>query len=165
MEAAWIGMLGTAIGGVIGVLGSLGPHLWQRQRNKESARAITRAYISGIIRMEEIRDHASWYKQQIQAVQSGAQPVLKILGAEEERDALQPTVIAQIGFLEAYIASDVTTFINMLDGLRVDLKAMTLGQIDHLSAAQKVRILSADLALWEDALSLARKLVGRLKVT
>jgi hypothetical protein len=56
----------------------------------------------------------------------------------------------------------VTLFINMLDGLRIDLRAMTLGKIDHLTSGQKLRILKADLALWEDALTLGRKLLGLL---
>ena len=112
--------------------------------------------------MEEIRDHVAWYKRHIAVIQSGANSTLKILGAEDHNDVLQPTVIAQIGFLKPDIAGDVTLFINMLDGLRIDLKAMALGKIDHLPAGEKLRILKNDLALWEDALQLGRKLAGLL---
>jgi hypothetical protein len=51
------GAVGGAIGGAVGVVGSLAtslaPHLFQRYRDRKAARAITRAYLSGILHMEK----------------------------------------------------------------------------------------------------------------
>ena len=119
--------------------------------------------------MEEIRDHVSWYKQHISVLQGleGQQdvplPAMTILGAEDAQDVLQPAVIAQLGFLEPDIAKGMATFINMLDGLRIDLRAIAPSQTNILSIAQKTRILQADLALWEDTLALGKNLVERLQ--
>ena len=90
--------------------------------------------------------------------------MMTILGAEEGHDVLQPAVIAQLGFLEPDIARGIATFINMLEGLRMDLKAIAPGQTNiPLSRPQKVQILQADLDLWKDTLTLGKNLVERLQ--
>jgi hypothetical protein len=162
MSSSLIGMVITGLIGILGsLLGSLTPHLWQRRRDRSAARAITRAYISGILRMEEVRNHVSWYQGHISAIQTGGNPAPNILGAEDDNDLLQPTVIAQIGLLEPDIAGDVTLFINMLDGLRIDLRAIALGKIDH--PEMKLKVLTKDLALFQELLALGQKLVERLR--
>lgn len=160
-------LIGVVIGGLIGLAGSMVPHFWERRRTKKSARAVARAYVSGILRMEEIRDHTSWYEQHIAVLRNlhgGPDPMMTILGAEEGHDVLQPAVIAQLGFLEPDIARGIATFINMLEGLRMDLKAIAPGQTNiPLSRPQKVQILQADLDLWKDTLTLGKNLVERLQ--
>jgi hypothetical protein len=54
-------------------------------------------------------------------------------------------------------------FLNILDGLRINLKAMALGQLKDHTRQQKLRILKSDLALWRDAIALGKKLVERLR--
>ena len=87
---------------------------------------------------------------------------MKIYGAEEMSDELQSVAITQISFLEPNIARDVVAFGYMLDGLRVDLKAMAVEQMDSLSVAEKIRILDNDLNLWNDTQALGRDLISRL---
>lgn len=154
-----VGIGGVIIGGVIGVAGSFVPHWWERRRTQKSAEALARAYISGILRLEEIRQHSLLYEQCLAGLRSGAsQSMMKIFGAEDADDPIQQALIGQIGLLKPDIATDVVAFINMLDGLRVDLKAMALGQMDHLPVAEKIRILENDLNLWTDTLALGRRL-------
>jgi hypothetical protein len=62
----------------------------------------------------------------------------------------------------APVASDLVLFFNMLNGLRVDLKAIALGQLDNLPVPQKIRIVELDLKLWDDTQELGRKIVARL---
>jgi hypothetical protein len=162
MSSSLIGMVITGLIGILGsLLGSLTPHLWQRRRERSSARAITQAYISGILRMEQIRDRVSWYEGYIAAIQAGGNPAAKTPGSEDDDDLLQPTVIAQIGLLEPDIAGDVTLFIKILDGLRINLRAIALGKMDH--PEEKLKVLKKDLALFQELLALGQKLVERLR--
>lgn len=86
-----------------------------------------------------------------------------IIGSEDPSpDAeIRKVILSQLGLLENDIARDMVIFGNMLDGLRVDLKAM--GQLDALPPAEKIRILKQDLKLWNDTLDLGKELVRRLK--
>ena len=67
-------LVGVIIGGVIGVVGSFVPHWWERRRAQKSAQAIARAYISGILRMEEIRQHGSLYEKTLVHLRHGVSP-------------------------------------------------------------------------------------------
>jgi hypothetical protein len=163
------GAVGGAIGGAVGVVGSLAtslaPHLFQRYRDKKAARAITRAYISGILHMEEFHDHAHWYEGLISVIELDENQAMKMLGVAnaDMNDFLRPTVIAQLGLLKPDVAGDLMLFLNMHDGLRINLKAMTLGQLNDHTRQQKLKVLKSDLAVWRDAMALGRKLVVRLK--
>jgi hypothetical protein len=103
METHTAMMVGGVVGGAIGIFGSLAtslaPHLLQRYRDAKASRAITRAYISGILHTEEIRDRAHWYEGLISVIEAGENPAMKILGAEnaDMNDFLRPTVIAGLG--------------------------------------------------------------------
>jgi hypothetical protein len=156
-------LVGVVIGGLIGLAGSIVPHLWEKRRARKSARAIARAYVSGILKMEEIRQHGSLYQQNIATLRAGtSQSLMKIFGAEDSRDELQSALVGQVGLLEPDVARDMVMFCNMLEGLRVDLKAMALGQMDNLSVAEKLKILEGDLKLWNDTQELGRDLMRRL---
>jgi hypothetical protein len=48
----------------------------------------------------------------------------------------------------------------MLMGLRVDIKAMALGQMDNLTMPEKIGILERDLKIWNDTLALGQSLVS-----
>jgi len=87
---------------------------------------------------------------------------MKIFGAEDSRDELQSALVGQVGLLEPDVARDMVMFCNMLEGLRVDLKAIALGQMDNLSVAEKLKILEGDLKLWNDTQELGRDLMRRL---
>jgi hypothetical protein len=90
---------------------------------------------------------------------------MKMLGVANAdiNDFLRPTVIAQLGLLKPDVAGDLMLFLNMHDGLRINLKAMTLGQFNDHTRQQKLKVLKSDLAVWRDAMALGRKLVVRLK--
>jgi hypothetical protein len=162
MEAS--GLVGVVIGGLIGLAGSIAPHLWEKRRARQSAQALAYAYISGILKMEEVRQHGSLYAQNLAGLRSGAsQSLMKIFGAEDyPNDPIQKVLIDQIGLLEPDIARDLVIFGSMLDGLRVDLKAMALGQMDNLQVSEKIRILEHDLKLWQDTQTLGQKLIRQL---
>jgi hypothetical protein len=158
-----VGLIGVIVGGVIGVAGSFVPHWWERRRAQKSAQALARAYLSGILRMEEVRRHSLLYEQCLAGLLSGtSQAVMQIFGAEDAGDPIQQALIGQIGLLKPDIATDVVAFINMLDGLRVDLKAMATGQMDAIPVTEKIRIVESDRQLWIDTLGLGRGLLGRL---
>jgi hypothetical protein len=157
-------LVGVVVGGLIGLAGSFIPHWYEKRRARLSARAFARAYISGILKLEEIRKHGSLYQQNIESLKADSSgSLMKIFGAEELSDTeIQKSITAQLGFIEPGIAADLVMFGNMLAGLRIDLKAMTLGQMDSLTASQKIGILQRDLDLWNDTLRLGRDLVQRL---
>jgi hypothetical protein len=159
-----VGLIGVIVGGVIGVAGSFVPHWWERRRTQKSAQALARAYISGVLRMEEIRQHVSLYQVTLASLQSGAspKPLMQIVGAEDADDPIQRALIGQIGLLKPDIAAEVVLFCNMLEGLRIDLKAMALGQMDALPIAQQMQTIANDLKLWKDTLALGRSLLERL---
>jgi len=50
----------------------------------------------------------------------------------------------------------------MLNGLRIDLKAMALGQMDQLSVEEKIRIIENDSKLWDETQRFGRELLCRL---
>lgn len=161
--ATVINLLSVIVGGLIGVAGSIVPHLWERRRARKSARAMLSAYISGILRMEQIRQHGSLYEQNLAVLRAGtSQSLMKIFGTEGERDELQSALISQLGFLEPDVARDAVVFGNMLNGLRIDIRAMALGQMDNLTVPQKISILERDLQLWNDTQALGRDLISRL---
>ena len=88
---------------------------------------------------------------------------MKIFGAEDyPNDELQKALISQIGLLAPDAARDIVIFANMLDGLRVDLKAMALGQMDSIPVVDKIRILEHDSKLWTDTQTLGQSLIERL---
>jgi hypothetical protein len=158
-------LIGVVIGGAIGLAGSILPHLYEKRRARKSARAMAYAYISGILRMEEIRKHGSLYEKNIVLLEAGTtQSLMKIVGADDfAPDAeIQKALINQLGLLEPDIARDIVIFGNMLAGVRIDVKAITLGQLDSLPLADKIRILKQDLKLWNDTLELGRHLIERL---
>jgi hypothetical protein len=75
-----------------------------------------------------MRQHSALYQRNINGMRSGTtQSLMKIYRADE----LQSVAITQIDFLEPDIARDVVAFGYMLNGLRVDLKAMALEQMDN----------------------------------
>jgi hypothetical protein len=163
------GAVGGAIGGAVGVIGSLAtslaPHLWQRSRDKQAAQAIARAYISGILHMEKIHDHARGYEKLISVIELNENHAMTTLelAYTDANDFLRPTVIAQLALLRSDVAGDVMLFLNMHDGLRTNLKAIKLGQLDDRPQQQKLKILMADLALWEEVMMLGKRLVERLR--
>jgi hypothetical protein len=157
------GLIGVFVGGIIGIAGGLIPQMLTQHRAKNAAKAITRAYILGILRIEEIRQHAALYQQNLDALRAGTSTdLLRIYGAEDTNDALQESLIDYVGLLEADIAAAVVQFCNQLVGLRVDLKAMALGQLNQLSVQQKADILEKDLKLWNETQALGRNIVARL---
>lgn len=162
MEAG--NLVGVVIGGLIGLAGSFIPYWWDRRRARKSAQAVAGAYISGILKMEEIRQHGSLYQQNLDALRAGtSQSLMKIFGAEDyPNDELQKALISQIGLLAPDAARDIVIFANMLDGLRVDLKAMALGQMDSIPVVDKIRILEHDSKLWTDTQTLGQSLIERL---
>jgi hypothetical protein len=60
------------------------------------------------------------------------------------------------------LARDAVAFANMLMGLRVDIKAMALGQMDNLTMPEKIGILERDFNIWNNMLALGQSLVSRL---
>src|ERR1700685_2800818 len=156
-------LIGVVIGGGIGLTCSGPTHLYEKDRVRKSASTKAFAYVSGVLRMEEIRQHGSLYQQNLAGLRSGTPHLMKILGAEDARDEFQSALIGQVGLLEPDIAKDMVMFCNMLEGLRIDLKAIGLGQLDDLPIDQKVKLLEGDLKLWNDAQDLGRDLVRRLR--
>jgi hypothetical protein len=162
------GAVGGAIGGAVGVVGSLAtslaPHLWQRSRDRRAARAIARAYISGILRMEKIRDHAGWYEQVIAVIELDEARAINLFASAnvDVNDFLRPSLVAQLGLLHPEVAADIMLFLNMHDGLRLSLKGMSLGQLNDRPRSEKLRALRSDWTLWQDTIALGTKLVERL---
>jgi hypothetical protein len=158
-------LIAVIVGGAIGIAGSIVPHLWTQSRARASARASARAFVSAILEMEKIRQHGATYRTALNALRLGSpQSLPRIYGAEDSRpdDETQKVLLGQLGFLDADVAADVVLFFNMLNGLRVDLKAMALGQLDGLPIADKIRVIELDLKLWDDTQALGRKIVARL---
>jgi hypothetical protein len=159
--------LGVIVGGVIGITGSIAatiiPQILTRRRAKASAKAITRAYILGILRIEEVRQQGALYQNNLTALRAGiTNDLFRIYGAEDMSDDFQRSLIEHVALLEPDIAADVIQFCNQLDGLRIDLKAMALGRMDQLLVQQKIDILEKDLKLWNETQALGRKVVARL---
>jgi hypothetical protein len=75
---------------------------------------------------------------------------------------MQKALAGQVGLIGADVASDLVQFCTMLDGLRVDLKAVALGQLDSLPVPEKISIVESDLKLWDATQELGRKIVARL---
>ena len=125
----------------------------KKARPKVSTGSCSR-YVSGILRMEEVRQHVALYDLTVVSLRSGVspKPLMNIFGAEDANDAIQEVVISQISLLKPDVATDVVLFFNMLDGLRVDLKAMATGQMDALPVPEKIRIVESDRKLWIDTL-------------
>src|SRR5258707_7228478 len=119
---------------------------------------------SAIVGIEKIRQHGAVYRDALNALRAGSsQSLPRVFGAEGyPDDEIQKALLNQFGLLGADVASDLVLFCNMLNGLRVDLKAIALGQLDNLSIAEKIRIIELDLKLWDDAQALGRKIVARL---
>src|SRR5580692_4032324 len=96
-------LVGVVIGGAIGLTGSIFPYLYDKRRARNSARAVAHAYISGTLKMEEIRKHSHLYERNIQILEAGtSQSLMKIIGAEDlSPDAeIQKALISQLGLLE-----------------------------------------------------------------
>jgi hypothetical protein len=158
-----INLLGVVVGGVIGIAGSLLPHVWELRRARVSARAMARAYVSGILKMEEVRQHGALYRTALAGLQAGQpQSLPRVYGAEDTDDELQKQLINHLGHLGHAEATDLVHFCNMLAGLRIDLKAIALGQMDQLTIQQKIGVLERDLKLWEETLQLGHDLAQRL---
>jgi len=155
-------LIGVVIGGVIGLTGAILPHFYEKRRARKAARAMALAYVSGILKMAEIRQHGSLYQQNLDGLRSGNPHLMKIFGAEDSRDEFQSALIGQVGLLEPDIAKDMVMFCNMLEGLRGDLKSMNLGQMDKLTIDKKIKIVEGDLKLWNETQTLGRDLTRRL---
>jgi hypothetical protein len=155
-------LVGVVIGGVLGLAGSFIPQWWDKRRARQSAQAICRAYIAGILKMDEIRHHGELYEKNLADLRSGAtQSMMRIYGAENNKDEMQSALIGQVGLLSPDVAMDMVIFCNMLDGLRVDLKAMGAGEMDNIPVSDKIRILESDLKIWDDTKALGRNLINR----
>jgi hypothetical protein len=157
--------VGVLIGGIIGIAGSVVPQWWGQRQARASAHAAVLAYISAVLKIEEIRQHATLYRNCLTALRAGQhEPLPRIFGAEDYTDAdeMQKAIVGKIGLLSADVASDCVLFFNMLDNLRIDLRAIALGKVDGLSLAEKISTLEADLKLWDDSQRLGRDLIKRL---
>ena len=165
LSAAALSVIGVCVGGLIGVAGSLLPFIYQRSEARRSSRALTAAYVSGILRMEEVRKRADLYRRTIESIRSGNSRLAKIFGAENatavDQD-IQKEILRQLGLLPPDVARDIIMFNNMLFGLRVNMRAIATGQMDDMSDDAKAETLEADLKLWEDTLALGRSIVARL---
>lgn len=156
-------LIGVGIGGLLGLAGSVIPQFWDKRRARLSARAICRAYVAGILRMDEIRRHGELYEKNLADLRSGAtQSMMKIYGAEDTKDEMQSALIGYVGLLSPDVACDMVIFCNMMSGLRVDLKAMSTGEMDGIPVSDKILILEKDLRVWDQTKTLGRALVNRL---
>jgi hypothetical protein len=165
-SGAALSVIGVCVGGLIGLAGSFVPLIYQRNAARRSSRALTAAYVSGILRMEEIRNRADQYRRTIESIRAGTPRFAKIFGTENatlvDQD-IQKEILRQLGLLPPDVARDIIIFNNSLFGLRIDMRAMATGQMDDMSDAAKAEILEADLKLWEDTLALGRSIVARLQ--
>jgi hypothetical protein len=142
-------LLGVIVGGVIGLAGSMLPHIWEQRRAGASARAVARAYVSGVLRMYEFRQHSELYREALQALRSGNHQALpRIYGAEHypNNDQMQTALINQLGSLEPENARDLVMFLNMLQGFDVGAAAMALKKMDDLTPEQKIMVVERDNA-------------------
>jgi hypothetical protein len=165
LSAAALSVIGVCVGGLIGLAGSLLPLIYQRNAAKRSSRAVIAAYVSGILHMEEVRNRADQYRRNIESIRSGDRGFAKIFGAENATavdQEIQREILRQLGLLPPDVARDIIIFNNHLFGLRTDMRAIAIGQMDELSDDEKAGILEADLKLWEDTLALGRSIVARL---
>jgi hypothetical protein len=156
-----VGLAGVIIGGVIGVAGSLIPQVWQTYRARKSARAIARAYISGILNMCDVRGYDAVFKKHLADLKDGNKPVMKMFGGKDA-DELQTVLMAQVGLLDPDTASDVVKFTNVLKALKIDLAAMAAGEFDELPEPTIVSILQDDVKALHELKRLGGGLVGRL---
>lgn len=166
LSAAALSVIGVCVGGLIGLAGSILPFIFQRDAAKRSSKAVTAAYVSGILHMEEIRKRADQYRRNIESLKSGNPTVMKIFGAENAifvDQEIQREILKQLGLLPPDVARDMIIFNNLLFGLRTDMRAMATGQMDDMSNDEKARVLEVDLKLWEDTLSLGCTIVARLQ--
>jgi hypothetical protein len=157
--------VGVLIGGLIGIAGSVVPQWWGQRQARASAHAAVLSYISAVLKIEEIRQHATLYRNCLTALRAGQhEPLPRIFGAEDYAgpDDMQKAILSNVGLLAADVASDCVLFFDMLDNLSIDLKAIALGKVDGLSLAEKISIVEADLKMWDDSQRLGRDLIKRL---
>jgi hypothetical protein len=129
-------LLPVIVGGAIGLAGSWFPHFWKQRRAKASARAVARAYISGILKMEEVLRYSELFRKAQQDLQSGnPQALPRIYGAEHypNNDPTRTALINQLGLLKPEDAEDLVLFLNMLQGFDVDAAAMARGKMADLT--------------------------------
>src|ERR1700691_4341476 len=93
--AMWENLLSVALGGAIGLLGSvLAPSLAQR-RDAKKARAIVRAQLIGVLDISEVRRHVPDAMAVVAAWRAGQDLKFEYFGTEIEKG--DPTIFAVNG--------------------------------------------------------------------
>jgi hypothetical protein len=164
MIASVVGLVAVVIGGVIGFV-ALFVHWWERQQAQARARAMTLAYVNGVLQMEERRWHGERSQLALAALKAGASVTLPKIFVTETYpnfDEVQKAVIGQLRQLAPDDARDMVMFLNMCLGLDADEVAMSAGKMDDCTPQQKIAILEGDVKLRKEMLELGRKLVRRL---
>jgi hypothetical protein len=157
-------LMSVIVGGVIGVAASWVPHWWEQRRAKARARAMALAYVDGVLKMEERRQHGELRRLYLESLRKGIEGMPKIFGAENypNPNEVQKVIIGQLSHLKPDDARDMVLFLNMGDGLDADDAAMSTGKMASLTREQRIAILEGDQKLGQEMLELGRELVLRL---
>lgn len=157
-------LLAVVTGGALALAGSFGAQAWQGRRERKALRAAFRAEISTILHMAEIRKHDQLFRTMVELWETKGieQPVVVFGGEDLPSDPVFDKNVEKIGTLGADVAGDIGAFYAMMTGVRIDLRALMRGQMGNLTPAQRIDVIKKDLALYDEALALGRRLVERL---
>jgi hypothetical protein len=163
----FIGLIGVIVGGGVALAAFMLPHWWEQRRAQAHARAMAFAYVSGVLKMDERRQHGELlHRPVLEALKAGASATMpQIFGSEicPNQTDMQKALIGRLGQLRPDDAGNLVLFLNMSDGLDADDAAMSSGKMEKLTREQKISILEGDLKLRKEMVQLGRNLATRLR--
>jgi len=148
---------GVALGGAIGVAGTVATALIDRRGRRQALRAAFRAEIKAIIEITEARKHEDLAIEVAKRFRGGEDVTLTYFGIDDgaARNPIFDANVGRIGELGATFAAKVSEFYMGVLANRTTMRAFSEGQMDDHSTTKRAEQIEADLEIWRRT-----KLVG-----
>jgi hypothetical protein len=164
MEKETAALLGAAIGGCAGIVGSLVTYVLQRGRDKQGAASAIAGEIASILDMSEARHYVELFTSFAESFEAGHEPKIPniIKGRDDELEPVIKIYLDKIGLFGGDLPERIVRYYSVLHGIRFDIERLIDGEyIGHpKNAAWLIR---HDLDLWKENETLGRQIVVDLK--
>jgi hypothetical protein len=164
--AAGSGLLGTIIGGAISYCAQVGQVNAEQKRRRKMIALSVAAEMEAYLDLMERREHARNARAIVAMLRTGQNVQLRGFAQPDDTPLGQfplfVRLMDEIGELGP-ICSDVAKFHTLIAGVRTTTIAAERGQFDGLDPTAKANLVESEVEVWENALSIGRALVPRLR--
>jgi hypothetical protein len=154
----------VALGGVIGVAGTVATAFINQYGRRSALRAAFRAEISALLSITEARKHEEFAEAIIARWRTGEDVNPTYFGVENgiPRDPVFDANVGKIGEVGTTFAARIGEFYMGMSAVRITMKAVSDGKMKEYPPSIRADLLQGDLAIWRRTKSIGESLVREL---